>query len=105
ACLRALRAAFLACFVCTASLFARFWLRRRLRRFLLVFLIFPAPCLVAEIAPGMQAVAVFLEPPVADVLAIVHVRDHHVLDAIVGHALRLLHRRAGAADDQHDAGG
>src|SRR5688572_28323741 len=57
-----------------------------------------------EIPPGMQPVAV-LVPALADVVAVVHVRNHDVAHAVVGLALRLLHRGTHAADDQHDTGG
>jgi len=58
---------------------------------------------LAQAAPGVQAVAVILDPPVADVLAVVHVRDHHVLHAVVRLLLRVPHARAGPADDEDDA--
>src|SRR5512134_4010188 len=57
-----------------------------------------------EIPPGMQPVAV-LGPALADVVAVVHVRDHDVAHAIVGLALRLLHGGADAAHDEHHARG
>src|SRR5262245_32332540 len=41
-----------------------------------------------EVPPGVQPVAV-LEPAVSHVLPVVHVRDHDVLDAVVGLALGL----------------
>src|SRR5262245_60054358 len=59
--------------------------------------------LLSEVSPALESITVFLEPAVADILTIVHVGNHHVPHAVVGLPLRLLHRRSGAADDQHDA--
>ena len=51
----------------------------------------------------MEPVAVLFRPAVADILAVVHVGDHDVAHAVVGLPLRLPHRRAHAAHDQHHA--
>src|SRR5215472_15850987 len=57
----------------------------------------------AQVAPVVEAVAIFF-PAVADVSAVVHVRDEDVLDARVDLRLRLLHRLPGSDDNQDDAG-
>jgi hypothetical protein len=51
----------------------------------------------------VQAVAVFF-PTVSDVCAVVHVGNQNVFDARVHLRLGLLHRLAGADDDEDDAG-
>jgi hypothetical protein len=54
----------------------------------------------AQIAPGVQAVAVFY-PAVADVRAVVHVGDQDIFNSRVHLCLRLLHGLA-QADDHED---
>lgn len=53
-------------------------------------------------SPVVQAVAVFI-PTVPDVGAVVHVRDHHVLDARIDLRLGLLHGLAQTNNDQNDS--
>src|SRR5205814_2378772 len=55
-----------------------------------------------QISPRMQPIEV-LEPAVSDVFPVIHVRDHDVIDAIIGLPLRRLHGRAGPHDDEHYA--
>ena len=43
-------------------------------------------------------------PTVADVGAVIHLRDHHVLDSGIDLSLRLLHRLAETDNDENHAG-
>jgi hypothetical protein len=59
---------------------------------------------LAQIPPGVKLVVV-LEPALADVIAVVHVRNHDVPDARIGLCLSLAHRLPKSADHQHHARG
>jgi hypothetical protein len=52
---------------------------------------------LAQVSPGVQLV-VILEPALADVIAIVHVRNHDVSDTRISLCLRLTHRMPDSAD-------
>src|ERR1041385_3475464 len=51
----------------------------------------------SQIPPRMQPIKV-LKPSIPNVLSVIHVRDHDVVDPVVSLFLRGAHRRAGAAD-------
>src|SRR5262245_51944919 len=57
----------------------------------------------AQVTPRVETIAILFRPAVADVLAIIHVWDHHVADAVVGLTLRLAHGGTQAANDKHHA--
>src|SRR5260370_16579516 len=57
----------------------------------------------SQIPPRVQPIEI-LKPPISNVLSIVHVGDHDVVDPVVGLFLRGLHRGADADADQDYAG-
>ena len=65
----------------------------------LVFLGSPGAGPLAQIAPGVQAIGVF-HPAVANIRAVIHIRDEYVLDSRIDLRLSLPHGRPHADDDQ-----
>src|SRR5262245_58927831 len=57
---------------------------------------------LAQVSPSMQLVVV-LEPPLADVIAVVHVWNHDVPDTRISLRLCLAPRLPGSADHQRHA--
>src|SRR5579872_702151 len=57
----------------------------------------------AQVAPRVQLVVV-LEPALANIVAIIHVRDHDVANARISLRLSLAHRLTDPAYHEHDAG-